>query len=222
MNFSTVNGVTIPEGKVVSISKGSEVLWRKRKYKKRLLYLESTGPQYLDIGVVGKSGVKTFLDFELIDVNLADCIIFGSATAKWAARFYPVAVHTNAFVLGYGPRIVSTFAPVLNQRYAVESELSAGKQTMIVDGSTVISSATAGTIDTKLNMFLFGVNFNGTLNQYGTSRIYSGWIEVGGVLVRDIIPVLDWDDVPCMYDKVSGEMFYNAGTGEFLYGEVAV
>jgi hypothetical protein len=37
-------------------------------------------------------------------------------------------------------------------------------------------------------------------------------------LVADFIPVLDLNDTPCMYDKVSGELFYNKGTGEFLYG----
>ena len=37
-------------------------------------------------------------------------------------------------------------------------------------------------------------------------------------MIRDLIPVLDWDMKPCMYDKVSGELFYNAGKGEFSYG----
>lgn len=222
MNFSTVTSVEIPEGKVVSISKGTEVLWRKKqqKYKKRLLYLESTGTQYLDLKVTGKSGVKSFLDFEFVSGNLADYIVFGSASGNWATRFYPVSTRDGAWVLGYGARISATSAPVLGQRYAVESELSAGKQTMIVDGSTVISSATAGTIDTKLNMFLFGVNNGGAFKSYGGSRVYSNWIEVGGVLVRDLIPVLDWDDVPCMFDNVSEEFFYNKGTGQFKWGEL--
>lgn len=227
MNFSTVTSVEIPEGKVVSISKGTEVLWRKQnqKYKKRLLYLESTGTQYIDTGVIGKSGVKAFLDFEFVSGDLADYIVFGSAANKWVTRFYPVSARDGAWVLGYGARISATSAPVLGQRYAVTSELMRGKQTMNVDGTTIISAAETKAIDTKMSMYLFAVHSTGdggTVKIYGGSRIYSCWIEVDGVLVRDIIPVLDWDDVPCMYDKVSGGMFYNAGTGEFLYGEVAV
>ena len=123
MNFSTVTSVEIPEGKVVSISKGTEVLWRKQKqkYKKRLLYLESTGTQYIDTEVIGKFGIKTFLDFEFISGNLADYIIFGSAANKWATRFYPVSAR-KAWALGYGDRLSATSAPVLGQRYAVTSE----------------------------------------------------------------------------------------------------
>ena len=36
------------------------------------------------------------------------------------------------------------------------------------------------------------------------------------VLVRDMIPCLDNNGIPCMYDTVSGKTFYNQGTGEFI------
>jgi len=220
MNFSTVTNIEIPEGKVVSISKGSEVLWKKRKYKKRLLYLESTGTQYIDTEVIGKFGIKSFLDFEFISGNLADYIIFGSAANKWVTRFYPVSARDGAWVLGYGDRLSATSAPVLGQRYAVTSELMRGKQTMTVDGTTIISAEKTTAIDTKMSMYLFAVHSTGdggTVKIYGGSRIYSCWIEVDGVLVRDLIPVLDWDDVPCLFDNVSEEFFYNKGTGTFKY-----
>ena len=34
----------------------------------------------------------------------------------------------------------------------------------------------------------------------------------------NLLPVLDWSYVPCMYDKVSGRLFYNQGSGSFTYG----
>lgn len=218
MIFSTTESIIIPEGKVVSISKDSETLWKKHKYKKKLSYLESTGTQYIDTGVVGKSGIKSFLDFEFISGDLADYIIFGSANNKWAVRYYPVSSRDGMWTLGYGGRLISTTAAKLKQRYKVDSELSVGKQTMNVDGSIVVNSANTATVNTTRNMFLFGVNGNGTFQGYGGVRIYSCWIEVNGVLVRDFIPVLDMNDVPCMYDKVSGGFFYNKGTGKFTYG----
>lgn len=219
MIFANVKSATISDGKVVSISKGSEVLWKKHKYKRELLYLESAGKQYIDTGVIGKSGIKSFLDFEFISGDLNDFIVLGSANNKWAVRFYPVSVRDGSmWTLGYGGRLISTTSATLKQRYKVESELLSGKQTMNVDGSIVINSADIATIKTTRNMFLFGVNGNGAFQGYGGVRIYSCWIEVDGTLVRDFIPVLDMNDVPCMYDKVSGEFFYNKGTGQFTYG----
>ena len=221
MNFSTVTNITVPEGKVVSFSKGEEVLWSERKYKKRLLYLESAGPQYLDTEIAGKSGVRAFLDFEFVSGSFADFIVFGSSagngTTSWTNRFYPVSARDGEWVLGYGDRYYADVVPKLGQRYAVESELLSGKQTMTIDGVTVISNTLVKTVDSKQSMYLFGVNYVGKFKAYGGSRIYSCWIEVGGALVRDFIPVLDWDDVPCLYDKVSEKCFYNKGTGEFGY-----
>lgn len=46
-------------------------------------------------------------------------------------------------------------------------------------------------------------------------RIYSFKItDVYGTATIDLIPVLDENNVPCMYDKVSGEYLYNASTVE--------
>ena len=35
----------------------------------------------------------------------------------------------------------------------------------------------------------------------------------GTTLAHDIIPVLDWSDTPCLYDRATGESWYNAGSG---------
>ena len=51
-------------------------------------------------------------------------------------------------------------------------------------------------------------------------KLYSAKMYINNTLVRDMIPVLDPDGVPCMYDKVSDQFFYNAGTGSFIAGPV--
>ena len=39
-------------------------------------------------------------------------------------------------------------------------------------------------------------------------------------LIRDFIPVKDENNVVCLYDKISNQYFYNAGTGDFIAGGV--
>ena len=52
-------------------------------------------------------------------------------------------------------------------------------------------------------------------------RIYSfGTFDIDGVPVLNLIPVLDLSGRPAMYDEVSGQFFYNQGTGEFTWGEL--
>ena len=52
------------------------------------------------------------------------------------------------------------------------------------------------------------------------ARVYKFKLTDNDVLVRDMIPVLDMDGTPCMYDKVEGKFYYNQGTGQFIAGPV--
>lgn len=52
---------------------------------------------------------------------------------------------------------------------------------------------------------------------YGFSfRVYSLELD-NGVQKMNVIPVLDANGKPCMYDKISRQCFYNSGTGTFKY-----
>jgi hypothetical protein len=45
--------------------------------------------------------------------------------------------------------------------------------------------------------------------------------DSNGNIIHDIVPVLDWDMIPCFYDKVTGELFYRTqivGSGDISYG----
>ena len=88
------------------------------------------------------------------------------------------------------------------------------------DGVFSVNGVTFGT---KENTFPFGglCLFKGSAgnnNRYKMSiYFFKAWDSNGG-LVRDMIPVLDWNYVPCMYDRVTEQLFYNAGTGDFIAG----
>lgn len=78
----------------------------------------------------------------------------------------------------------------------------------------VITQSTAQNTDeftTDLTYYLFRVN-----GQDGVTLIRCYGLKIrldNGTLIRDLIPVLDNSGVPCMYDRVSQQLFYNQGTG---------
>ena len=73
---------------------------------------------------------------------------------------------------------------------------------------------------TDSSIFLFRTNPVQSGNNTFKGKIYSSKIYNNNVLVRDFIPVLDPYGVPCMFDKVTNQYFYNAGTGDFIAGPV--
>ena len=58
--------------------------------------------------------------------------------------------------------------------------------------------------------------FRGT-SSYGKLRIKRFYITRNGAYTLNLIPALDRNGTPCMYDTVSKQTFYNAGEGSFLY-----
>ena len=51
----------------------------------------------------------------------------------------------------------------------------------------------------------------------GAIRIKRFYITRDGAYTLNLIPALDRNGTPCMYDTVSKQTFYNAGEGNFLY-----
>lgn len=67
------------------------------------------------------------------------------------------------------------------------------------------------------SIYIFGFNAN-KLDFLVSAKLYYFKIKQDNKLVRDFIPALDKNNVPCLYDKVEGENYYNQGTGEFVVG----
>lgn len=71
----------------------------------------------------------------------------------------------------------------------------------------------AGNLGVARNVYLFGTN-RGEVKRYFNGKIYSFYVE-GQI---DLIPAIDSSSKPCMFDRLTRRPFYNAGTGEFLWG----
>lgn len=81
-----------------------------------------------------------------------------------------------------------------------------------------ISGSLSVSISTPLNIHLFGLNNNGTFSG-GTWKIYTfKMYDNSNNLIRDFIPVLDENNVACLYELVEGKFYYNKGTGNFAAG----
>lgn len=82
-----------------------------------------------------------------------------------------------------------------------------------LDGTSLSRTYTASYAN-NVNPLSFFRDFRANPNNiFGGYRIYSAKIKVNGVLVRDYVPVLDWNMIPCLYDKVNNTLSYNTGSG---------
>lgn len=181
-------------------------------------YIDSSGTQYIDTGIIGKAGISVSCEFEVLSDSLSNFVLIGSATNNWAVRCYPVAGKDNVWKYGYINWYTSSVSTARNKKYSVSTDLSKGAQSLTVDSQQILTSQNANDMNTGLSMFIFCVNYKGSADTLLSFRLYHLSIYENGTLVRDFRPCYDPDGVACLYDKVEKKYYYNKGSGEFIAG----
>jgi len=85
------------------------------------------------------------------------------------------------------------------------------------DGAFSGTLTQAGTVSCNSQICLFATSFTSITPTASGTRIYSAHIFRSGDFDLDFIPVVKSNE-GMMYDKVSGKLFRNAGTGSFIVG----
>lgn len=174
-------------------------------YDRRVEYLESTGTQYIDTGVIIDSETAfagTNVDFQAVKINDDTCVIAGSVLSEGANRYknLNLLVYKNKFYIdGAGWRFNNNVNDITLRTIAT-------------------ATGTAKGISRK-QFLLFAryvVGLGASTSNSGC-RIFSCKIYKNEILICDFIPVRK-DNVGYMYDRISGKLFGNSGTGQFILG----
>ena len=168
-------------------------------------YLESTGTQTINTGLTPVYGDE--INVLAYRTSNANSMFYASGTLTVTSggdKHLYCRYFTSTNNAAY--RIHETFFPD-NAKY---HHIMISQDGFYADGNFVTEltgeRAEAGTM----------IIFKGT-SSYGKLRIKRFYITRDGAYTMNLIPALDRNGTPCMYDTVSKQTFYNAGTGEFLY-----
>lgn len=225
IDFLKVKNVSIPNGLVESISYFDKVLWLKSKklYNEELNYLQSTGTQYIDTEYIPNGNTS----IEMLASGISASSFALSTGGTWflggrqgylnkAFGFYYNPSLQNLYYAFGNNMPYSTYSSSL--MYGNNKKFYADKTGLYINDNKIIP-ATATTFTSPVSLFLFVLNNNGAPTSYTSYKMHYCKIYDNGKLVRDYIPVLDLNNIPCMYDKVSKKFFYNKGTGRFIAGK---
>ena len=193
-------------------------LKKKKPYYCEVEYLESTGTQYIDTGIkpiisdTVKPVIKLVHHFNTLDT----CRIFGVTDNGKYFQFFNNATGSDGFgiqLFNTGGNYTKFTLDTDKHVYEISIASSIAKQ----DDTKQSLNFSYGSLD--YNLYLFARNTKDSANNYMKGKIF--YFEYDdGVQHRQFIPVLDWNMKPCLYDKVSGELFYNKATSgdDFIAG----
>ena len=193
-------------------------------------YVESTGTQYID---TEWNLTDTQLDFE-IDVTFAKGADSQNNYAVIAGVNLGASGEKQYYLLQYyetSTNLVSVCnADRTNKiNFSIDENAINSFNIKYSDSKTTVTYTNTGetqyaenTIHDRgnYNLYLFAANTLKGAQQFSKIRLYSYSIKVNGEYVRDFIPVIDKNDVPCLYDRIEGKLHYNAGTDLLIAGPI--
>lgn len=178
----------------------------------KIKYIESTGTQYIDTKYICGNDVRIETEFEYLQIDSAFRCIYGKQTKTAAEDAITVSQAVNYTVQAYWRTNLTPFTLEKDRRYKMLQSQNA----LVLDGVNYGGWSSSIT-KSQLTMYLMARNNNGSAGNFFKGRIYGFKIYESNILAMDLIPVLDSSKVPCFYDKISNELLYNKGTGEFNY-----
>lgn len=173
-------------------------------YDAQVEYIESSGTQYIDTGI-------NFRTVAVIELSLMITKTSSSATAIYGCWYDNSSVpRTQLYIQSGRWRGVSTTYSLTtgisnNATYNTSSQYNIS-----------ISSRSAQASDATAYLFARNSDSGGYIPTDGM-RVISAKMYSNNVLVRDFIPVRV-GQIGYLYDRVSGELFDNSGTGSFTCG----
>lgn len=212
--------IYVGETPITKVYQGIDVIYEQGRKPKELLYLQSTGTQYIDTGISPTVNHEIELDFQLTNATeTTGTRLFGSRKT-WNQQGFYGGTSSNLVGRNWWLELGNQYKEISLASDKNRHIIKFGKNVYV--DKTYYYTFTSAFFDAYANIMLFG-SFDGDTSTTQVSKtaykLYSCKIYNNGVLVRDFIPMLDENDVACLYDKVSKAYFYNAGTGDFLYEE---
>ena len=218
-DLSTISGVYVGSTQYSQIYMGSNKLWPAQNtlpYDAEVEYLEATGTQYINTNAypIYNYGLSGEIKMQRTGNSTGDTAYVGRTTyggfelytnsnrgiCLWVSKLQgDIYVQTGSGGFDKNVHLV-TFNITNNISY------------LSVDG-TQYSGEIAANADAQGYVQLF--SHRGYYNAEG--RIYYCKLYYNSVLIHDLIPVRV-GQVGYMYDKVTGRLFGNSGTGSFVLG----
>ena len=185
-------------------------------------YLQSTGTQWIEMGVAPNQNTKTILKIKFNEFPLTGgSSLIGSRTDINSSDQFFTYVDKDRGVRRFLFRVDGQPAPTNCEGLSTDSiyivTLSGTEMKVELEDGTAIFSQTYSISDfeSTVTMALFKSKPH---NRGFLGRIYSCKHYSGDKLIQDFVPCLDAEGIPCMFDLASRKSFYNVGTGSFTWG----
>ena len=172
---------------------------------KKIDYLESTGKQYINTEYYITSTTKIDMNIKMKYIEKDQKILgsyggsglcLGTLGSKW--RFGSSTWDKNIGIVN----LEKTHIVIEKNKFEFNGD---------------VYYATNISANRLYPLVVFGIAYGGKIYQKDSIILYDLKIYDSGIIKRDYVPVINKDNVPCLFDKVESKCYYNEGTDEFTW-----
>lgn len=194
---------------------------------KPIKYLESTGLAYIDTGIIPDVNTGIQISYSGVyknNVNVDDFYIVGLRNDSGNTRWVIAKSGSNpAYYYGYGNYAHLPYARSYNVQYTISLNYLNNRKLTLHKTENInleyeeINLPNTLSFTPAYNIRIFGSAGVNASYSKAAGKMYFVKISQNNNIIMDLIPVRVGNS-GYMYDKISGQLFGNSGTDEFVLG----
>lgn len=179
---------------------------------------------YFDTEIIATQNTVVEVKYAAKLLHKYGYFLFGARASNNTSRFFCYLDSNSGGrnIFGYGNGSSESNVGILNDQIIICKYSADGVVKMDENGNVLktIAVATSNDFFTPHSLLLCQCWHNNGVSQNRDfmGDIYYVKIYDGNNLVRDFVPCLDAEGVPCLYDLVGQNPYYNQGSGSFTWG----
>ena len=186
----------------------------------KVKYLESTGTQYIDTGVVPDINTQVDYKIRFSQYSSPSSPLIGARVGDtYSNRFFPIAYasYNTEFRTAFGIKELIISNIDFNIDY--EGSFQPQNEVSIINGTSYSLANNDFVKKDENNLYLFATSGYGSDLHLANGKIYYCKIYQNNILVRILVPCYrKSDNVAGLYDTVNNVFYTNEGTGKFTVG----
>ena len=193
-------------------------------YDAEIEYLENyTGREFIDTGIYGTNTTQVSFEVMFFNTAVTDYTggdAFGSGVVQYGNTQNVLGIAYNRDQDRLFSFLGNDYKNIkgLNLLTGIKHTITYSSKGTWVNGVKKQNGWYNNSFQTPYTITAMAVrSVSGNFGGSRKARLYNFSISDNGILVRDLIPVRV-GNVGYMYDRVSGKLFGNAGTGSFVLG----
>ena len=200
-------------------NKGNLYCSELNEVERRVEYLESTGTQYIDTGIIPNQDTRLVIKF--LSTPSANQSLFG-ARKKYETNNYSFWTRVDETLTrdSYGSNSHINWDIIDFSQGAIIDKNKKDITIIMNLGEKYFQERTyTQTFNCGVNLYLGTTNNNGSTMNFFVGKIYYCKIWDNDTLVRDFLPIISTEEghigEACLFDTVENKYYYNQGTGKF-------